>query len=84
MAQSRPRRVLQHGDKRGPLVMSLVATLVHMRHSLCQATTRSLLLFVRQQRLTKLHVSIRWQTTTTRGNVFRPIWPFNTACSCAP
>ena len=73
MAESSPSWVLPHGDKRGPLVTSPVVTLARMRHSLCKATEQLLFLFVRQLRLTKLHVSVRWQTTTTRGNVFRPI-----------
>ena len=73
MAESSPSWVLPHGDKRGPLVTSPVVTLARMCHSLCKATEQLLFLFVRQLRLTKLHVSVRWQTTTTRGNVFRPI-----------
>ena len=73
MAESSPSWVLPHGDKRGPLVTSPVVTLARMRRSLCKATEQLLFLFVRQLRLTKLHVSVRWQTTTTRGNVFRPI-----------
>ena len=48
MAKFRPRQMLPRGDKRGPLMTSPVVTLAELCHSLCQATTRYLFLFVRQ------------------------------------
>ena len=61
------RRVLRRGDKSGPLVTSLVVTLVNLFQTFCRARKWLLFLFVRGKRLLQPHVLVPWQTTTTKG-----------------